>query len=278
LKNYLINPKGVVIIGYPLVHTFSPKLHNKAFEELGLDYVYFSLPIKPDDFFEMDKNWLKKIPFAGGNVTVPFKEKIIDFLDVLSPEAKQIGAVNTFYQKDGLIYGENTDWLGFLDSVADLREFFKDRSIMILGSGGSARAIVTALANLGVKEITIASRNIEKSLNFVQEKQSFFPEIKWNACELKKIENLAKYSVMINTTPVGMYEDLSPVSSNIINELNDNCLIYDLIYNPPETKLLKMGKERGLRTMNGKKMLIYQAARAFKLWTENDFPLQIADI
>src|SRR5258708_6578335 len=133
MTSYLRNPKSVILLGYPLEHTFSPILHNFAFQYLKLDYIYTAFPLEPEKMPELGQNFLKILPFVGGNITIPFKEKIFNYLDKVTEEASQIGAVNTFYKKDGLLWGDNTDMYGFLQSVKGLENNFFNRKVLLIG-------------------------------------------------------------------------------------------------------------------------------------------------
>src|SRR5690606_4367729 len=133
-----------------------------------LDYVYFSMPVDPRELVKFSPDFLRVLPFAGGNVTVPFKEKIFNFLDKISVEASQIGAVNTFYRKDGILWGENTDWLGFIDSVKGLEHHFYNKRVLLMGTGGSAKAVTAALAKLEVSGIDVVSRSAQDAIYFAE--------------------------------------------------------------------------------------------------------------
>jgi shikimate dehydrogenase len=279
MHSYLKNPKTIIILGYPLEHTFSPALHNFAFQYLNLDYVYSAFPVEPAKMAELGKDFLRILPVAGGNVTIPFKEKIFNYLDNFSAEASQIGAVNTFYKKEGLLWGDNTDLYGFLQSVKGLENSFTGKTVLLLGTGGSARAVSTALARLKAKEIVVVSRNIETAKVFAGSRQEANPEVTWSFLDYRNLmisNNLNRFSAVINTTPAGMYDNDSPLPETAIEKLSRETLVYDLIYNPSRTRLLALAGQCGLRVMNGLDMLINQAAGAFNLWTGRDFPLEEA--
>ncbi|MBC7473850.1 MAG: shikimate dehydrogenase [Candidatus Sericytochromatia bacterium] len=278
----LTNPKSIIILGYPLEHTLSPKIHNFAFKYHNLDYVYTAYPIAPDKLSEMGKYFLHNLPICGGNVTVPFKEIIFNYLDKFTEEASQVGAVNTFYQKDNQLWGDNTDVYGFLQSVDIYKDYFENKKVLLLGTGGSAKAIITALNNLNVKEIAVVSRELEKSNTFVVNKNNLNPNINMVSLDYDSLINydgLSDFSAIINCTPVGMYENISPLPKTIIDRLNNDALVYDLIYNPSKSKLLSLSEARGLKIINGKMMLIYQASKSFKIWTGYEFPIdQVTEI
>lgn len=275
----LKNPKSIVLLGYPLQHSLSPLLHNFAFNQLGLDFTYNAYPIQPERLNDLGKDFLRILPIYGGNVTVPFKELVFNYLDNISDIASEVGAVNTFYKKDGILYGDNTDVYGFIESVSDVKESFTKKTVMMLGTGGSAKAVITALEKLNVQKIIVLSRKLEKSKLFVDNKSQLYPHIEMINLDYQNLltyNQIKEVSVVINTTPLGMYENISPLQEDIINKFNENTFIYDLIYNPEKTKFLNLAENRGLKIRNGKMMLVYQAAKAFKLWTGFDFPIENA--
>lgn len=270
----LSNPNLFILIGYPIHFSLSPIIYNYSFNYYNLDYVYISFPIKQDYLSKLDISFLKELNFKGGNVTIPFKERIINYLDKLSENASKTSAVNTFYKKDNLLYGDNTDIYGFSKSLENtLKSINSD--ILLLGTGGSAKAIVTALNNLKAKNIYIVSREYQKAKQFVENRGIFFQKI--NLYPLTYIDlyktNLENFSMVINSTPIGMYDDLSILDEEIISKLDKETLIYDIIYHK-KTKLLKISEKYKLKTLNGLNMLLYQCEEAFKLWTGLNLPLK----
>jgi shikimate dehydrogenase len=262
------------LIGYPLGHSLSPKIHTAALNACGLEGSYSLFPIPPEDTQAL-KDLLTRIrtgELHGLNVTIPHKQNVIPLLDELTPTAKAIGAVNTIYLRENKLIGDNTDAAGFL---SDLKKFTGDRrlvigiSALVLGSGGSARAVVYALLNDGW-HVTIAARRVEQA----QELSRQFKSTK--AIELNlstfKPSNL---QLIINTTPIGMTPnvDQSPLPENMT--LSKDTVIYDLVYNPRETKLVKDARAQGLSATTGLGMLIEQAALAFKLWTGHNPPRDV---
>jgi shikimate dehydrogenase len=262
------------LIGYRLGHSLSPKIHTAALNACGLEGSYSLFPIPPEDTQAL-KDLLTRIrtgELHGLNVTIPHKQNVIPLLDELTPTAKAIGAVNTIYLRENKLIGDNTDAAGFL---SDLKKFTGDRrlvigiSALVLGSGGSARAVVYALLNDGW-HVTIAARRVEQA----QELSRQFKSTK--AIELNlstfKPSNL---QLIINTTPIGMTPnvDQSPLPENMT--LSKDTVIYDLVYNPRETKLVKDARAQGLSATTGLGMLIEQAALAFKLWTGHNPPRDV---
>jgi shikimate dehydrogenase len=269
------------LIGYPLEHSLSPKIHNAALKACDLQGDYSLFPIRPDDKQGL-KDLLTRVrmgEITGLNVTIPHKQNVIEFLDELQPTAKAVGAVNTIYLEDEKIIGDNTDALGFL---RDLHHFIaisdseieSSESAIVLGAGGSARAIVFALLR-DDWNVTIASRRIEQA----QELASSFPDYK-SRIKFHELQNLQMFQLssphlIVNTTPLGMFPNTndSPLPEDI--SLSSKTVIYDLVYNPRETKLVRAARSKGLSATTGLGMLIAQATLAFEIWTGHKPPKDI---
>ncbi len=245
------------LIGYPLSHSFSPQLHTAALAAAQLTGSYDLYPINPADSKGLESliNKIRSQEINGLNVTIPHKQTVIPFLDQLSPSAQAIGAVNTLYLKNGQLIGDNTDAAGFM---ADLeKQLIKGEKCLVLGAGGSARAVVFALKTAGWR-VTVAARRLEQATKLVA---SFGLA---QALELHQATN-EHYDLIVNTTPLGMhpYEDGCAWQG----DFPAGAFVYDLIYNPAETRLMKLARAAGLKATNGLGMLIEQAALAFELWT-----------
>lgn len=262
------------LIGYPLGHSFSPEIHKAALVSCGLQGNYSLFPIPPGDFGGL-KDLLMCVrdgEITGLNVTIPHKQTVIPLLDVLTPTARIISSVNTIYMRENKLIGDNTDVQGFL---TDLQFFFPTKvqrqgdtkSALVLGAGGSARAVVYALASDGW-EVMIAARRLEQAQSIVD--QFLNPD-----SQISRIENnfttlnslLPNLSLIVNTTPVGMSPniDASPWPANL--PFPSNVAVYDLVYNPSQTKLVKDAHAVGLSATTGMGMLIEQAALSFEIWT-----------
>jgi len=269
------------LIGYPLGHSLSPEIHKAAFKACGLQGDYSLFPISPDDSGGFE-NLLARVrdgEITGLNVTIPHKQNIIPYLDELTQTASTIGAVNTIYMQDRVLTGDNTDVAGFL---ADLQKLLAARpqlstdkkSALVLGAGGAARAVVYALVNDGWK-VTITDILPEQSSALIA--QFSLPE-----SQLKSIESeptafhslLPELNLIVNATPVGMSPNVdgSPWPENLA--FPPEAAVYDLIYNPGETKLVKDAHAAGLPAVTGLGMLVGQAAIAFKIWTGRGVPLE----
>jgi shikimate dehydrogenase len=263
------------LIGYPLGHSLSPKIHIAALRSCGLEGDYSLFPIPPDDTSGL-KNLLSRVrsgEIQGLNVTIPHKQNVMQFLDELAPTAKAIGAVNTIYLRGDKLIGDNTDAPGFL---ADLKREFKPSSFplhpsaLILGSGGAARAVVYALLRDGW-EVTIAALLMEQARELANSYRDSKLEI--TNTELSNIE-LSNVSLIVNATPVGMTPDIdsSPWPANVPFP---HAAIYDVVYNPRETKLVRDACSQGLSATTGLGMLIEQAALAFEIWTDHKPPREV---
>lgn len=265
------------LIGYPLGHSLSPKLHTAALQACGLEGDYSLFAIAPDDWQSL-KDLLFRVRFGeihGLNVTIPHKQNVIPYLDELTPTAKSIGAVNTIYLKNNKLIGDNTDSQGFL---TDLKKFLTtemsprrhgearrhgELKALVLGAGGSARAVVYALINDGWA-VTIAARRLEQAEQFASSLSH--RKLQITNYELSNID-LSKIFLLVNTTPVGMMPkvDQSPWPQNL--PFPSHAAIYDLIYNPKETKLVQDARRQDLQAITGLGMLIEQAALSFEIWT-----------
>ncbi len=260
--------KNLAVIGDPIEHTFSPFLQNLALHKLNLNYHYTACLVKPKHLSTAISG-LKALNFAGFNVTIPHKKNILPFLDEISPTAKLIGAVNTVVQKNGKLYGYNTDSPGFLLSLQHLHYRHVLPNVTILGTGGAARAVVSALLNANFTSIGIVSRQLERSQEFcVSFPANFSINLKPFTYSSKILNTFLKDTdLLINTTPLGMppYVDCLPAID--LKLLPSLALVFDCIYNPICTPLLKNAQALNLKTSNGAYMLAAQGALALEKWT-----------
>ncbi|MCD6083383.1 shikimate dehydrogenase [Candidatus Aerophobetes bacterium] len=268
--------KVVGVIGHPISHSLSPIFHNAAFEYLGLDFVYVPFSVRPEEL----KTALRAVRasnIVGINVTVPFKEKVISYLDELSPEASSIGAVNTISNEDGKLVGYNTDEEGFIRSLTREGKFDPEgKSVLLLGAGGAAYAISFALIKAGIKRLVLTNRTEEKARKLLSHLRKFFKD-KCELCFLEfsrrnSPEVMRKVDLFVNATSVGMRPD-DPVLIKP-HLFPQNTFVYDIVYNR-ETEILRAAKKRGLSCMGGLDMLIYQGALSFEIWTHQRAPVEI---
>ncbi len=268
--------KIVGIFGHPVHHSLSPIMHNAAFESLGLDYQYFAFEVAPE-MLRRAVEGLRALQLAGVNVTVPYKEKVIRYVDQLSPEARLIGAVNTIEHREGQLIGHNTDGLGFIQAF---QETFKSsvagKRVLFLGAGGASRAVAMQLVSQGVSEVIIVNRTYARARRLVKSILENFPGASALAIRLQT-ESLAKIGaradILINATTTGWMSDNPQAIAPIA--FKSSMLVCDLTYNPPTPPFLKMASHAGCKTMNGVGMLLHQGALAFRIWTGQEAPLSV---
>ena len=267
------------LLGSPVAHSKSPLMHNEAFRLLRLDYVYLCFDVK-EDSLKTAFEGLKKLNVAGFNCTMPDKTAICELLDDLSPAAKMIGAVNTVVNENGRYIGHNTDGIGYMQSVKDAGFDIKGETMTLLGAGGAASSIFVQAALDGVKKINLFSikdrfwEKAEKMVDMVNSNTD---------CDAKLIElgnddilneAISNSKILTNATSVGMAPNTDNCIVKDFSVFNENLIVSDVIYNPMETKLLKIAKEHGCPTFYGIYMLLYQGAEAFKLFTGKDMPVE----
>lgn len=265
------------IFGYPVAHTFSPAMHNAAFEKLKLNAVYVPFSVTPDRI----KSAISALPslgIAGVNLTMPYKEICLAYLDELSKEAKLIGAVNTILvTEEGKLKGYNTDGIGFVTALRrQLRIEPKGRSAFIIGAGGAGKAVAIQLALEGAKHIFVVDIQKNKAHKLVQTLRRNIHHVRLRAVPYAKHEierTIADTDILINATPIGMRES-DPLIFDP-NALHHKIVICDLIYNPPMTKMLKVARSKKLKMMNGLGMLLFQGAAAFSIWAQKPAPVDV---
>ncbi len=251
------------IIGWPIGHSLSPVMHNAAFQNKRIKAVYGAFPTAPEDI-RAAINGMRALHIKGVSVTIPHKEKVIPYLDALDPVAREIGAVNTILHKEDLLWGTNTDWIGVKEALREV-VCVKGKRVVVIGAGGAARAVVYALKTEGA-EVIIYNRTFERAQSLAE---AFSVKAKsWT--ELAQAEG----EVLIQTTSVGLKEDRSPVPSEILPRFE---VAMDIIYNPLETRFLREAKRAGCKIITGLKMLVYQGAEQFRLFTGFEPPVKIME-
>jgi len=263
------------ILGYPVTHSVSPQMHNAAYAKLGLNYCYLPISVKPEDL-ERVLEGIRILGFAGVNVTIPHKEAVVTHLDEVTKIARLIGAVNVILIQEGRLIGYNTDGPGFIDSLREDAGFdVVGKFAVVLGAGGGAKSVAMMLAQDGVNKLVISDLIYEKAENLCEYINSHFGIAPY-ACpaksnELRKlIENC---DLLVNATPVGMHPKVNecPIEEDYI--ISRSAVVYDLVYNPLETKFLKLAKKNGAKAVSGIGMLIRQGTLAFSLFTEEEAPV-----
>ena len=267
--------KQLAIIGNPVDHSFSPEMHNYISEITNNNYVYTAWCVND---IQASMQAVKALNISGVNVTAPFKEKVIPYLDEVDEQAQIFGSVNTVVNQNGRLKGYNTDAEGFYMSLLKNGIDIRDRQILIIGAGGVVRPVVTKFIYEGAKSITVVNRNEKRVLDL---KAELYKTTKF------KIEtqiNDADFDVVINTTSAGMapQKDILPTAAissvSNLDFINDNTAVVDMIYNPRETLFLKEAKQRGAKTVNGLGMLIYQGILAYELFTGVSLPKNIYEM
>ncbi|PFL69507.1 shikimate dehydrogenase [Bacillus cereus] len=252
------------VIGNPIGHSLSPVMHNDAFEHLNMNAHYHAFLVKEEVLGEAVRV-LKALGISGFNVTTPHKVAIMDYLDEIDPLAKQIGAVNTVVHKDGKLIGYNTDGIGFVRALQSISsEPLQEKHILLLGAGGASRAIYFSLADVGVKEIDVANRTVDKAKELIAACTATVNSV---ALSLEKAtEEQGNYDIIIQTTTIGMHPCVEHTPLQI-SSLKKGTIVSDIIYNPFETKILCEAKAQGAMIQNGIDMFVYQGALAFEMWT-----------
>tara|TARA_B100000900_G_scaffold377607_1_gene361183 strand:+ start:449 stop:1306 length:858 start_codon:yes stop_codon:yes gene_type:complete len=268
----------LALIGNPVSHSLSPIMQNAAIKYLGLDLIYLAIPCKNEDL-EIVINSLTKMNCKGLNITIPYKQKVFEICNEISPVAKKVQAINTLKLKDNKDwYGTNTDIDGFIYPLKNLNLIKK--SSLILGSGGAARSVIQGLIDLKLSKITIISRN-KNSLNELV--TNFQSDIKIEGLlnTDTKIDNLIQETdLIVNTTPVGMSKNINddeiPFGKSFWSSIKSKTIVYDLIYNPSPTPFLKFCDKKGCMIIDGTQMLIAQGAKSLSFWTNGlEVPFEV---
>ncbi|MBV8696039.1 MAG: shikimate dehydrogenase [Chloroflexi bacterium] len=273
--------RRVGLIGDPVAHSYSPRFQQAAFDALGIE-AHYELWHTPALQLPMRIQSLRNIDCFGANVTIPHKQAVLPLLDHIDPLAARIGAVNTIVHRAGLLWGYNTDAPGLLLALQEhgvgeqhnKATSLKGCTAILLGAGGAARGAVFALAGAGVERLLLVNRHLERAQMLAAQVQQDYAGIL--LC-LDDPSVLAAYpdSIIINATPTGMHDDSSPLPAEVLSRFAPDTFIYDMIYNPAETSLLRQARARGLRAANGLSLLLHQGALSFTLWTGREAPLDV---
>lgn len=271
----MCQPKIYGLIGYPVKHSLSPVMHNAAFRAMKINAQYRLFPLKEEEIPAFIRG-LRQNNIYGLNVTVPYKEKIIPFLDKLSKEAGLIGAVNTIKVFPDRLEGFNTDGQGFITHLTkDLGFSLKSKSVAILGAGGASRAISVYLSKAKPGSIAIYDIDKVKLNSLVNYLKENFKDVDFKCADSIEELNLEECNLLINATPIGMKKSGPCLVKKEM--LHKNLWVYDLIYNPPETKLLSLAKKIGARASSGLGMLLYQGMLSFELWIVRKAPKKVME-
>ena len=268
-------PQRLGIIGHPIGHSISPLFQQAALDAIGFDGIYQAWDVAPGDVGEFVTG-LRAPGTLGINVTLPHKEAVIPFLDEVDDWASTAGAVNTIVNRDGRLTGHNTDGIGFLRALREGAGFDpRGRDALVLGAGGSARGVVYALARAGAAQLFIANRTVERA-----ERLAHLAIDSGVAAEAMALSDapgkVTEVALIVNCTSMGMVhgpdENGSPLSAE---QIRSTVLVNDLVYNPPETPLLREAARAGAATLGGIQMLVYQGAASFEMWTGHDAPVSV---
>lgn len=266
MNNISGKTKICMVIGDPIQHSLSPKMHNAAFEVLGIDkdFVFIASQVKSKDLSDFVKG-VRAMGIRGVACTIPHKTEIIKFLDKVDKVAQKIGAVNTVVNNDGILTGYNTDWLGAILPLEKITTL-DDKIVALIGAGGVARAVAYAVTTSGAK-LTIYNRSFKEAKKLAE-------EFDGEACSLNNLENIKDADIIFNTTPVGMYPHMNetPIQAELIRK---NQIVVDAIYTPFETKLLSDAKKRGAQIILGVEMFVIQGAAQFELFTKFKAPVEV---
>jgi len=270
--------KIIALFGNPVEHTASPHMQNAAITKLGLNYLYVPFLVHRSKIATAVEA-MRALHFQGANVTVPFKESVIPYLDELSEEAKLIGAVNTIKNENGRLIGYNTDGAGFIEALKDLSKKFtpKNKKVVILGAGGAARAVGVALARKKVKQLIFADIQEEKAKSLAAMiKSKLNIDAKGMAPNTMQFYGFAESSdLIVNATPIGTHPKVAECPLSNISVIHPRQLVVDLVYNPSQTKFMKLAKHLGAKAQNGLGMLLYQGVLAFEIFTKEKAPVAV---
>lgn len=259
------------VIGHPLTQSLSAVMHNAMLNELGLEGSYELLDTEQEDLVDRIK-YLKSRDYTGFNVTIPLKVPVTLFLDECDKLADIAGCANTVkIMPDKTLCGYNTDIYGFQEAISqDLQVALKGKKISILGTGGASRAAAIAFCQIGVSEIDFYARNIINAQNMVNFLRESYKEVTFNLKQMQSLRNLSDSLMLVNSTPVGMRGKamgVSPIEESVLKTLPQGACVYDIVYNPLKTELLKLAQKNGYKIITGLDMFVHQGAKAFEIWT-----------
>lgn len=264
----------VGLIGHPVEHSFSPPMHNAAFKKLAMDYAYVAFDVDPDNLKSAIIG-AKSLNIKGFNVTIPHKIEVLEFLDEIDEVANLIGAVNTIDFKN--LKGYNTDGIGAVRAIEEITSI-KNKNIVIAGAGGASRAISFYMAKFGAEAISILNRNVDNAEKLAGDvlESGLIGNVKSDSI-LDIDDYLDSADILIDTTPVGMHPNINdnPIASG--ENMHEDLVVFDAVYNPNETVLIKEAIKANAKPVYGIKMLLYQGAESFKIWTGRDAPVEVME-
>lgn len=262
------------LIGHPVEHSFSPPMHNAAFKALKMDYAYVAFDVNPLNL-KSAIDGAKSLNIKGFNVTIPHKIEVMKFLDEIDDVAALIGAVNTIDFKN--MKGYNTDGIGAVKAIEEVSSI-KNRNVVVAGAGGASRAISFYIAKYGAESLTILNRNAEKAHNLASDVSAsgLIDEVKSDS--ISEINGyVADADILIDTTPVGMHPHINDEPVVDSENMHEDLVVFDAVYNPNETVLIAQAIKAGAKPVYGIKMLLYQGAESFEIWTGRKAPVDVME-
>ncbi len=264
----------VGLIGHPVEHSFSPPMHNAAFNELGMDYAYVAFDVDPVNLKSAIEG-AKSLNIKGFNVTIPHKIDVMQFLDEIDEVASLIGAVNTIDFKN--LKGYNTDGIGAVRAIEEVTSI-KNKNVVVAGAGGASRAISFYLAKYGADSITILNRNVDRAISLAGDVLDSGLIAEVNSDSISEINSyLVNADILVDTTPMGMHPHVDDEPIARAENMYEDLVVFDAVYNPNETVLIKEAIKAGAKPVYGIKMLLYQGAESFKIWTGRDAPVDVME-
>lgn len=264
----------VGLIGHPVEHSFSPPMHNAAFNELGMDYAYVAFDVDPVNLKSAIEG-AKSLNIKGFNVTIPHKIDVMQFLDEIDEVASLIGAVNTIDFKN--LKGYNTDGIGAVRAIEEVTSI-KNKNVVVTGAGGASRAISFYLAKYGADSITILNRNVDRAISLAGDVLDSGLIAEVNSDSISEINSyLDNADILVDTTPMGMHPHVDDEPIARAENMHGDLVVFDAVYNPNETVLIKEAIKAGAKPVYGIKMLLYQGAESFKIWTGRDAPVDVME-
>ncbi len=265
------------IFGHPVSQSLSPAMHNAAFTHLELDCVYLAFDVDPRNVAQAVSS-IRVLGLCGINVTIPHKQSVMAGLDEIAPEASMVGAVNTIVNEDGRLKGYNTDVSGVLRALDyELKFVPRDKNVFIVGAGGASRAIIVAMCTGGARNVAVVNRTYLKAQKLSEEFSPQFGSVEFSSAPLgdadRVAELIAQADIVINCSSAGM-GDIEPLCLPL-DLLGKDCVVYDLVYKPPVTPLVRDSRALGLKAESGLGMLLYQGVDAFEIWTGEDAPVEV---
>ena len=262
------------MIGHPVEHSFSPPMHNAAFDALDMDYSYVAFDVDPNNLKSAIEG-AQSLNIKGFNVTIPHKVNVMQYLDELDEVARLIGAVNTIDFKN--LKGYNTDGIGAVKAIEEVTSI-KNKNVVVAGAGGASRAISFYVAKYGAESLTILNRNESKAESLAGDvsDSGLIGEVESDS--INAIDNyMENADVLIDTTPLGMHPNIDDEPIVKADKMDENLVVFDAVYNPNETVLLKEAIKANAKPVYGIKMLLYQGAESFKIWTGKTAPVDVME-